>query len=228
MDERSINGAAIRAIHDLELDCEIKDVCQSSGRDEWCIQFSGKYGQFCDDFRNQFGKENSSQVIREKIKSHLLKQVSKIRSSTGRRRKPAVNDATESRDAGSDLLNAPLQFVKEAFNRATGIAGEVINQASNVAETARDVVADVATNISPVTIEVRSTTREVKKRTSSSSRRKTVKAAKKAASKTVKAAGRVTKRVSKQAKKASVSARKRATHAQKTSRKTARKVFKKR
>ena len=201
MDERSINGAAIAAISDLELDCEIKDVCQNSGRDAWCIQFSGKYGQFCDDFKNQFGKENSPRVIREKIKSHLLKQVSKIRSSTGRRRKPATSDDLEKRESASDLLAAPLRFVQDVFNRATGVAGEVVSRASDVAESARDAVADMAGNISPVTIEVRGTTRGVEKKASGSSRGKGVRATKASSKKTI-AKKRSKKRASKKAKKA--------------------------
>src|SRR5215212_2537961 len=110
MDERAINGAAIEAIKDLELDCEIKEVRQLAGKDEWCIQFSGKYGQFCDDFKNQFGKENSASVIREKIKSHLLKQVSKIRSGTGRRRRPVAADTGDAREPDGGILAAPLKM----------------------------------------------------------------------------------------------------------------------
>lgn len=201
MDERSINGAAIAAISDLELDCEIKDVCQNAGRDAWCIQFSGKYGQFCDDFKNQFGKENSPRVIREKIKSHLLKQVSKIRSSTGRRRKPATSDALEQRESASDLLAAPLKLVQDVFNRAAGVTGEVVSRASDVAESARDAVADLAGNISPVTIEVHGTTRVAEEKASGSSRRKTIRPTR-ASSKRTKATKRVEKRAGKQAKKA--------------------------
>ncbi|HKR01507.1 MAG TPA: hypothetical protein VJT09_12590 [Pyrinomonadaceae bacterium] len=213
MDERSINGAAIRAIHDLEIDCEIKDVCRPSGKEEWCIQFSGKYGQFCDDFKNQFGKENSIQVIREKIKSHLLKQVSKIRSSTGRRRRPAASAAEESTRPGSDLLSAPLELVKEAYNRAAGIAGTVFNQASAVAETAREVVSDAASSINPVTIEVRSETRRVEKKARASSKRKTKKAG-----------GRAAKRAGKQTKKRAAPAKKSARRTRKAASKTARKA----
>jgi hypothetical protein len=209
MDERAINGAAIEAINDLQLDCEIKDVCKSPGGDEWCIQFSGKYGHFCDDFKNQFGKENSSEVIREKIKGYLIKQVNKLRSTTGRRRKPATTDTSENRAPESSLLAAPLKLVEELFDRAASIAGGVVGQASNVveqastfAETARDVVADAAANISPVTIEVRSTsTRSVEKRASRPAKMKAAKATKAAPAKAKKAAKRVTRQAGKPAKK---------------------------
>jgi hypothetical protein len=202
MDERAINGAAIEAIRDLELDCEIKEVCQRADKDEWCIQFSGKYGQFCDSFINQFEKENSPEVIREKVKSYLIKQVNKIRVTTGRRRKPAVAETSERRETESGILAAPLKLIEDLFDRAAGITGGVIGQASTVAETARDAVADVAANISPVTIEVRSATREVKKRASGSTTGKPPKARQTAPAKAKKATKRVTRPARKQAKKA--------------------------
>lgn len=215
MDERAINGAAIEAINDLELDCEIKDVCQSSG-DEWCIQFSGKYGTFCDGFKNQFGKESSSQVIREKIKGYLIKQVHKIRSKTGRRRKPAIIETQEKREQESGILAAPLRIVGELFDRAAGIAGSVVNQASTIAETARETVADAASNISPVTIEIRSTASAVKKkaskRASGLTAKKVIKARKAApakAKKAKKATKRVSRKAGKQAKKTGKAAKKR-------------------
>jgi hypothetical protein len=211
MDERAINGAAIEAINALELDCEIKDVCQSAG-DEWCIQFSGKYGTFCDGFKNQFGKESGSQVIREKIKSYLIKQVHKIRGKTGRRRKPVIVDTQEMREQDSGILAAPLKIVGELFDRAASIAGGVVSQASIIAETARETVADATANITPVTIEVRSTTRAVKKRDSRSTARKAAKARKAAPTKVKKAkkaAKRVSRKAGKQARKAGQAAKKR-------------------
>jgi hypothetical protein len=204
MDERAINGAAIAAINDLQLDCEIKDVRQSSGGDEWCIEFSGKYGRFCDGFQNQFGQESSSEVMREKIKGYLIKQVNKIRTTTGRRRRPAITDADEKREPQSGILAAPLRMVEELFDRVAGLTGAVVTQASSVTETARDTVADVATNISPVTIEVRSTTPgAVKKSASRSTSGKTAKAKKASPSKATKAkkAQKATKRATRKAVK---------------------------
>src|ERR1051325_9854751 len=131
MDERAVNGAAIEAIHDLEVDCEIKEVCKGSGKDEWCVQFSGKYGQFCDNFQNQFGQENSPEVMREKIKAFLIKQVAKIRGNTGRKRKPA-RDAREEREPSGGMLTEPLKLVGEVFGRATEMATQVVSQASAV------------------------------------------------------------------------------------------------
>src|SRR5215213_2735823 len=137
MDERAVNGAAIEAARDLDVDCEIKQVCKGSGADEWCVQFSGKYGQFCDNFQNQFGQENSPEVMREKIKAFLIKQVAKIRSSTGRKRRPATSAARESRESVGGLLTEPLKMVGEVLGRATGLASQVVSRASDVAETAR-------------------------------------------------------------------------------------------
>jgi hypothetical protein len=208
MDERAINGAAIEAINDLQLDCEIKDVCKSGDGDEWCIQFSGKYGRFCDGFKNQFEKESSSEVMREKIKSYLIKQVNKIRRTTGRRRKPTVGDTSEKREPESSIFSAPLKIIEELFDRAVGITGGVVSQASAVAETARDAVADVASNIPPVTIEVRSTTRKVEKRASRPTARKAAKATKATSAKAKKATKRVTRRAGKQAKEAGKAAKK--------------------
>jgi hypothetical protein len=203
MDERTINGAAIEAISALELDCEIKEVCKGAGKDEWCVQFSGQYGQLCDDFKNQFGKENSPRVIREKIKSHLLKQVSKLRSSTGRRRRrPAIADASQSRESAGDILTSPLKLVKEVFNRATGIAGEVVNQASTVVETARETIADAASNIVPLTIEVRSTTPARKKSAPRSSKSRAARAKKKTTAKAKKHAKRIARGAGKKGEKA--------------------------
>ncbi len=148
MDERAINGAAVEAIRDLDVDCEIKEVCKGSGAGEWCVQFSGKYGRFCDNFQSQFGQENSPEVMREKIKAFLIKQVARIRSSTGRKRRPVAAAARESQDAGGGILTGPLKVVGEALGRATGLASQVIGRASDVAETARATLsaADLDTN----------------------------------------------------------------------------------
>jgi hypothetical protein len=232
MDERAINGAAIAAINDLGLDCEIKDVCKGGEKDEWCIQFSGKYGQLCDVFQNQFGKENSSKVIREKIKSHLIKQVTKIRSNTGRRRKPAVAEALDSGQSASGMLTEPLKVMGEVLGRATGLAGDVISRASSIAETARATLAaaDLDSITAPVTVEIGDERRESESaaparptgRTTLMTPAKAKKAtAKRATAK--KAAKRVARRATKQAKKAGASAPKRAARAKKSAKKAAQK-----
>lgn len=203
MDERAINGAAIEAIRDLELDCEIKGVLQPSGGETWCIQFSGNYGQFCDEFKNQFGKESSHRLIREKIKQHLIKQISKIRSSTGRKRKPAVVESDESRATESELLAAPLRLIGEVFDRLTGVTGIVVNQAATAAEAARDAVTEAASNLSPVTIEVRSKTRTAQKRASRAGAKRSAQAAQASPAKPRKASKKASPATRKQAQKAS-------------------------
>lgn len=201
MDEQAITRAAEEAVSDLQLDCQVKDVCRSSGGDEWCIQFSGKHGHFCDEFKDQFGKENSSRLIREKIKSHLLKQVTKIRSSTGKARRPKAN-ATDERSTQSTVTSAPLEMIGEVFNRASQIAGAVVQQAAGVVDAARETVSNIAENIGPVTVEIRSVSRAEKMKPSRTAARKRVKRAKATSGKKTKTARSVSRQSGKQTKKA--------------------------
>src|SRR5436305_6085994 len=165
MDEKSLTLAAEEAINDLQLDCQVNEVCRSPKRDEWCIQFTGKYGQFCDEFKNQFGKENSSEVAREKIKSYLLKQITKIRSSTGRKR-AGGRQMAKKRESGNTTSGTPLKAVESVIEQATKVVSPVIDQASAAAKTVIDTAAGAAStvtsaarNASPVTVEVRRTSR---------------------------------------------------------------------
>jgi hypothetical protein len=223
MDERAINGAAIEAIHDLEMDCEIREVCKGSEADEWCVQFSGKYGSFCDKFRNQFGQENSPEVMREKIKSYLIKQVAKIRSSTGRKRKPAAG-AGEGRDSASRMLTEPLKLAGEVLSRATGMATQVVSQASSVAETARATLsaADLG-DTNPVTAGVQATAIETQpKAPPKTTGRTIIKAPAKAKKATKRAAPQARKGVKKTSAKASKTAARVKKAAKKASRKSSR------
>lgn len=207
MDKKSLTLAAEAAINDLQLDCKVSDVCRSPKRDEWCVELSGKYGQLCDEFKNQFGKENSFEVAREKIKSHLLKQVSKIRSSTGKSRKPRarLNDESQTR---SSALNSPLKLIEEVFSRASEIAGDVVKQAVVVADAGRETVSNLAEGISPVTIEIRSASTTKAKMPRKSSRRKTSKAAQAIPKKAVRTTRKLSHRTRKQTKKAGKAAAK--------------------
>lgn len=207
MDEQAITRAAEEAVNDLQLDCKINQVSRSPRGDQWCVQFSGKYGQFCDDLKNQFGKENSARVIREKIKSHLLKQVTKIRSNTGKTRRPRVNPSDEGQ-AQSTLMSAPLKMIEDAFNRATEIAGEVVEQVGTFSGVARETVANVAESISPVTIEIRGDSTVTAKESRSSSARKRTKAAQATSHKTTKKRRSVSRKAGKKAKKVSKTAAK--------------------
>lgn len=210
MDEQAVKRAAEEAVGDLQLDCEIKNVCRSPNGEEWCIQFSGKYGQFCDGFKNQFEKENSSRVAREKIKSHLLKQVTKIRSNTGKTRRGRTNPSVEG-EAQSSMMSAPLKLLEDVFNRASEIAGGVVGQVVGVAEVARETMSGVAENMSPVTIEIRSDSSSTAKRSrSKSSARKPSRAAKATVGKKAKKASKVSAKVSRSKKASKKSARRKA------------------
>jgi hypothetical protein len=201
MDEQAIKRAAEEAVNDLQLDCEIKNVCRSPNKEEWCIQFSGKYGQLCDDFKNQFEKENSHVVIREKIKSHLLKQVSKISRSTGKSRRGRARPPDE--DQSQSALAAPIKMIEEAFGRASEIAGEVVRQVSSAADVALETAESVAESVSPATVEIESGSSAIAKGARSSRLRKPVKAAKAASRKSSKRPRSVSrKKAGKQAKKA--------------------------
>jgi hypothetical protein len=202
MDEQAITRAAEEAVNDLQLDCKINKVSRSTSGDLWCIQFSGKYGQFCDDLKNQFGKENSARVVQEKIKSHLLKQVIRIRSSTGKSRGPRTNPSDEGL-AQSSVMSAPLKMIEDAFTRASQIAGEVVQQVAGVAGVARETVANAAESISPVTVEIRSDSKVTAKESRRSSARKHTRAAKATSHKVAKKTRSVSRKVVKKARKAS-------------------------
>ena len=211
MDERTVNGAAMEAVSDLGVDCEIKEVCKGSGAGEWCVQFSGKYGRFCDNFQNQFGQENSPEVMREKIKAFLIKQVARIRSSTGRKRRPAAAAARESRDARGGFLTEPLKVVGEALGRATGLASQVIGRASDVAETARATLsaADLDTNAPASSVTQSATGEETVEAPPKMPGRTVIKAAPAKPKKSAKKAG--AKKSAKKAARKSSAAKKKAT-----------------
>lgn len=172
MDEQTIKRAAEDALSDLQLDSEIKTVCESGNKDEWCVQFAGNYGQFCDKFQDQFAKENSPELIREKIKRYLLKQVSKIRSSSGKSRRARGALMADKKRDEEFSLGTTFKMIEEAFDRATQIAGGAVQVASSVAETARDAVTDVTSNIRPTVVEVQSRTRQTRKKSARSSVKK--------------------------------------------------------
>lgn len=220
VDEKSIKRSAKEAVNDLELDCEVKEVCRSPSDDEWCVQFSGSYSQFCDKFQDQFEHDNSPLVVREKIKRHLLKQVDKIRRSTGktRRAKPKPADTPQ---AESNILTAPLKMIGDVLGGASQVAGGVIEQAADIANAARQTVANMSDEIVPVKVEIRSASSVgTKKPRRKSSTRKTGKAKKAQTKSAVKSTRKTSGRVSKQAKKVSLAARKSGSKTKKAGAKT--------
>lgn len=211
MDEQAIKRAAEEAMSDLQLDCEVKEVCRSSGGDEWCVQFSGKYGQFCDEFKNQFGKENNPRIVQEKIKRHLLKQVTKIRSSTGKSRRPKAKSENES-STQTSLMSAPLEVVGEVLSRASQMAGSVVEQAAGVSDAARQTIANMSDSLSlPVSAEIETRAEQAKddvvvkksgRRGRAATKRRAAKSTKATSGKTSRTVLKVARPATKRAKKA--------------------------
>ena len=151
LDEQSITKAAAAALSDLQLDTEVKSV--NADGDRWCVQFKSEYNQFCDTFRDQFGKENSFELVREKIKRSLLKQQqNKIRSSVRIRR-----GKTEQRRPSSDnLLQTALKTIEGAVGQTAEVAGEIIKQVSSLPEQASEILTDAAGGLSGATAPLQS------------------------------------------------------------------------
>jgi len=136
MDEETIRREAGEAITSLELDSTVSAVTHHGGN--WCIQFSGDYGQFCDQFRNQFERDNNPRVIREKIKKHLLEQITQMRNKGGRRTSKKAFEDEQGRNATELFQEAFTQTTRaigEAIERTLGITGAGIEAAGEVAET---------------------------------------------------------------------------------------------
>jgi len=208
MDEKLIASAAEAAVNDLQLDCRVASIYRRKDKDAWCVKFSGSYREFCDEFRSRFGEENSAEVVREKIKRHLLKSP----KPTGRRR--GVSNRSAMSGPESSLLDIPLQIAGGALEQTTRLAGELINGTVKAAETAIKTVADAALVAGQAVIESPQLQTGIIITASDSPRNSTSKtrpSAKKRATK--KATKKATKSVSKKATKAS----------KKTARKTSRK-----
>src|SRR5215210_3106745 len=132
MDKEEITRAAREAVNDLQLDCEVTEITRPIGKDIWCIQFTGSFGQFCDSFHDKDGKDNSARVVREKIKRFFLKQRKPTRIVRGR--STAARDRRSS-SGGGNLLGTLLEAGEGAIKQAARIGGEVIERAANVNRT---------------------------------------------------------------------------------------------
>ncbi|MBD0326618.1 MAG: hypothetical protein ICV68_09310 [Pyrinomonadaceae bacterium] len=142
LDEQLIMKAAAAALSDLQLDIEAREVVADG--DDWCVRFSSEYNQFCDTFRDQYDKENSFELIREKIKRHILKQQqNKIRAGVRIRR-----GKTERRTQPPTLFETAVKAIGEVAGQTADITGEIINQASRLPETASKVFDETAKAIS--------------------------------------------------------------------------------
>lgn len=135
MDAETIKREALDAILDLQLDSTVSNVTHSGKN--WCVQFEGDYGQFCDSFQNQFERDNSPRVIREKIKKHLLSQITQLRNKGGRRttKKGFSDDAQPNvTDLFQEAVSSTARTIGEAIDRTLGFTGAGIEAVSEVAE----------------------------------------------------------------------------------------------
>jgi hypothetical protein len=144
MEKEDIKRAAEQAVSDLRLDCEITDITRPLGRDTWCIQFTGSYGQFCDEFHDKAGKENSARVVREKIKRFFLKQRKPARIVRGR-----STASRRSRQGAGDLLSTLLSAGEQVIKQASRITGEVIERATNLNQAVLKTEAEWVEGVSP-------------------------------------------------------------------------------
>lgn len=138
MDEQIIRREASAALDDLELDAQVTAVAQAG--DNWCIQFGGDYGQFCDEFKDLFGHESSPRVVREKVKKHLLSQVTQLRNK-GRRR-AAKREVEASGPDASELL-------QEVVEQTTRVVTEAIDRSVDLASAGLKAVAETAESLNP-------------------------------------------------------------------------------
>lgn len=138
LDEQVIKEAATAAVHDLQLDAEVKSV--SADGERWRIQFTVDYGEFCDSLRDSFGKENSFDLIREKVKRHILKQQqNKIRSGVRIRR-----GKQERRATSSNLVATAAETIAEVVNQTAVVTGAIFGQAARLPRQALAALADAA------------------------------------------------------------------------------------
>jgi hypothetical protein len=144
MDKEDIKRAAEQAVSDLRLDCEITDITRPLGRDTWCIQFTGSYGQFCDEFHDKAGKDNSARLIREKIKRFFLKQRKPARVVRGK-----AQATQRTRQAGGDLLGTLLAAGEQVLKQASRITGEAIERATNLNQAVLKTEAEWVEGVSP-------------------------------------------------------------------------------
>ncbi|MBD0327246.1 MAG: hypothetical protein ICV68_12490 [Pyrinomonadaceae bacterium] len=142
-DEQAIARAAQAAIHDLQLDCRVEKVFEHPHRsDKWCIQFTGDYGQFCDEFRNESGEVNSPRLMREKVKGYFLKMRKPVRVRRGRKPKADKQE--------SILPGLSTGIVGEVIGQTTRLAGEVVNQVSGLARSVLETEAVVSVELPTV------------------------------------------------------------------------------
>lgn len=150
MEKEDITRAAEGAIGDLQLDCTVTEITRPMGKNTWCIQFSGSFGQLCDEFHDKTGKENSSRVVREKIKRFFLKQRKPTRIVRGR----PSSTRSVSAGGGENLLGTLLSVGQQAIEQASRITSEVVERATNLNQAVLKSQADMIEGISPTAAEM--------------------------------------------------------------------------
>ena len=84
MDKQTLTDLARRAIADLGIESEVAAVYQPSAqdpahrpaiKDQWCIEFTGGYAQFCDDFLDERQRPEPAEVAQEKIQNYLRQRL---------------------------------------------------------------------------------------------------------------------------------------------------------
>ena len=194
LDEKVITRAAEEAVNGLQLQSRVEKVFQHPrSKEKWCIQFTGEYGQFCNEFRNQGGQSNSPELIREKVKSFFLKMRKPLRIRRG-----SSQQASSSRPE-SILSAAPMEIVGQALDQTTRLVGDVINQVSGLARSALDTEAVVSVELPTITPQPPA--RRSRKTGQSSKRKAGKKSSGKTTRKVSSRAGQPTSRSGKAAKK---------------------------
>ncbi len=135
MDEQTITRAAHAAVDDLKLDCQIRAVYKPPGKDKWCVQFTDKYGEFCDEFHEKSGRENSAAVIREKIKRHLFRR--REMKTPGRRGFRTARSGKRE----VDQSGTPLKMIEGAIDQAAHVVSKAIDEASHLTAAVLDAAA---------------------------------------------------------------------------------------
>ena len=136
MDAETIRQEASDAILDLELDSNVTQVAQVGKN--WCVQFEGDYSQYCDSFQNQFDHDNSPRVIREKIKKHLLSQITLLRNKGGRHTTRKDFDDSERPNVPElvqEAVTETARAIGDAIDRTLGFTGAITQTASEAAQT---------------------------------------------------------------------------------------------
>jgi hypothetical protein len=215
MDERTITEAAQSALSDLEIDAQIVRVSRPLKGSRWCVEFTGGYGQFCDEFLDTFGTENSPAVVREKFKRHIFECQRKQVRRPPRRGAGGANMARKNEGA----LDTVRTVVGEVVSTASSTVSGVVGQASELADSARETAAGVVSNVSPTAGAVISPARKKSPSRKSSATKKATTSARKAVSRRSKAFSSAAKSTRKAAAKTSKTVKKAATRAAKVARK---------